>query len=512
MNKKNVQQVVQCAIAGEAGAFDKLCELIAKDILYICIKIMGNRFDGEDAAQETYIKMQKGIGALEKPEAFEKWIYRVIASACNNVKRSKIRMSSHESIDDHSEELLEEDEGRIPASYVEELSRKEIIIQAVEKLPENYRKIVILYYYEGMTQKDIAQICDISRKSVERIIYRAKKLIRQHLEKKKDQQTIFAFTATGLLMQLAADSTPLVTAGAIGTFVAKVKMAAKFVYGKMVSGATLVKEGVGGASVLYKSLFALSISGGVVLSGAALVSNLEAQNIPVVPTSPVVVDSQSENPPQVSFPVSATTGDLDINVHSEAVSSAHIPPSSLYIAGGGIPVAQNSEEFSVPVPSVATNSAARPPYSSQSIASLSQQSSSAPAPVSSASQASEAPPPPSSSSTPQQNPEGTHLVQGEVVLVNQNGEVLPGTPSYLNGLPVHYLENSRVVATTTTFGNGNYCMWVTPEEQTVHEIIVELPAGEGLYFSPLNPGGRVKVTIDDQGSDVFAPTMYVYKV
>ncbi|MDL2324371.1 sigma-70 family RNA polymerase sigma factor [Ruminococcaceae bacterium OttesenSCG-928-A16] len=182
MKKKDIRDIVVLAMQQKPQALDNLCAEIGRDILYICTKIMGHRQDGEDAAQEVYIKLQNGISKLQNPDVFHIWINRVIMSACNDLHRKKINLGKNDDIEDYMDVLMEDKMDFLPAEYMEDATKRDTLLSIIDELPENYRKAVLLYYYEGVLQKDIAQVLGTSENAVEHTLRRARTIIRKKLE------------------------------------------------------------------------------------------------------------------------------------------------------------------------------------------------------------------------------------------------------------------------------------------------------------------------------------------
>ncbi len=75
MKDKKFLRVVKKAIRGDERAFEELLRLRGKNILYIAIHLMRDKSDGEDAAQEAVLLIRRDIGKLEKPGAFDTWMW-----------------------------------------------------------------------------------------------------------------------------------------------------------------------------------------------------------------------------------------------------------------------------------------------------------------------------------------------------------------------------------------------------------------------------------------------------
>ena len=76
MERENIAR----AAKGDANAFEALMGAYETKIYALCLRMMGNPHDGEDAAQEAMLRIWRTIGQYRFESAFSTWIYRVTAS------------------------------------------------------------------------------------------------------------------------------------------------------------------------------------------------------------------------------------------------------------------------------------------------------------------------------------------------------------------------------------------------------------------------------------------------
>lgn len=116
----------------------------------ICIVILANRQDAEDALQETFLRYLKKVPDLTDSEHEKAWLIRVATNICKDIRRSNFRRR-HADIDELSGYLVTENKDVSTG-----------ILEEVMKLRPKYREIIMLYYIEGYKLQEIAGICGIS--------------------------------------------------------------------------------------------------------------------------------------------------------------------------------------------------------------------------------------------------------------------------------------------------------------------------------------------------------------
>lgn len=173
------------AARGSAEAFEELMGAYEKKIYALCLRMMGNAQDGEDAAQDAMLKIWQKIGQYRGECAFSTWVYRVTASSCMDAirKRSK-RMQP--SLEDMKEQGFEPaDEADTPEECVEKREQKEEIQRAISSVPEEMRSVFLLRDVHGLSVEETADALQIAKGTVKSRLARAREKIAAELSKKK---------------------------------------------------------------------------------------------------------------------------------------------------------------------------------------------------------------------------------------------------------------------------------------------------------------------------------------
>lgn len=139
-----------------------------KNTLYrICYAYMKNPADTEDAVQNTFFRLI-GAGPRFENEAHEKaWLIRTAVNICKNELKAWRRKT--ENLEDHYELCGSAD------------VETDSVISAVLGLPEKYKTVVYLYYYEGYRTPEIAEILKKPKSTVRNYLHEARALLRERL-------------------------------------------------------------------------------------------------------------------------------------------------------------------------------------------------------------------------------------------------------------------------------------------------------------------------------------------
>jgi RNA polymerase sigma-70 factor (ECF subfamily) len=150
----------------------RMVEKYSDMLIRIALLHMKNRSDAEDAAQDIFMKL------IEKPRIFESvehekaWLIRVAVNLC----KDRLKMVWFRKV-----VMLEENQPA-PASENSE------IIDALMDLPLKYRSIILLFYYEGYSIREIGKILNLRESTVGSQLHRARKLLKIKLEEDFDHE------------------------------------------------------------------------------------------------------------------------------------------------------------------------------------------------------------------------------------------------------------------------------------------------------------------------------------
>lgn len=139
-----------------------------KEAIYrLAYSYVKNPDDALDMVQESIYKGFLSLDSLKNPKAIKTWFYRIVV----NTSLDFIRKSKREIIVD--EEYL------INNAYANSDNYSDIdLTRALDKLPDNYRTIVILRYFEDLKLSEIAQILDININTIKTRLYKGLELLR----------------------------------------------------------------------------------------------------------------------------------------------------------------------------------------------------------------------------------------------------------------------------------------------------------------------------------------------
>ena len=181
MEKDRIESLINRAQSGDLQAMEKLLEVAHTSVSYQCWKMMPRQEDAEDLTQEVLLAVYQKIDTLKEPKAFRSWLNRITATHCMNaLSRNHVDLQFAEDEDGHSvvDDLEVLDEHSIPDKALDNAETARMIDEIVSGLPEAQRMSTLLYYYNEMSVKEIAQIMNVPENTVKSRLNLARKAIK----------------------------------------------------------------------------------------------------------------------------------------------------------------------------------------------------------------------------------------------------------------------------------------------------------------------------------------------
>ena len=164
-------------------AYAELMRLYRDSIYYMLMRMVKNKDDAEDLTLMTFGKAFRYLDKYTPQYAFSTWLYRIALNNSIDFLRLKNNMpqyfeddlytTSTTSIIDQSEDNLQ----RTPEDEVIDKQRLQLLRAAVSELPERYRRVIELRYYEDLAYEEIAERLGLSLSNVKIQIMRAKNML-----------------------------------------------------------------------------------------------------------------------------------------------------------------------------------------------------------------------------------------------------------------------------------------------------------------------------------------------
>ena len=167
------QEAIRAVRAGQRDAYEGLVRRHETRLRSLCLSLMGDPAEADDAAQEVFWKAYRALSNFREEAAFATWIHRIAVRHCLDRRRSQKRRRQ-ESLDALLEKGLDPAEKPAPAAE----ARNELA-RALAGLAPEYRTVLVLREAQGFTYEEIAQAMSTSLDSVKARLRRAREALRE---------------------------------------------------------------------------------------------------------------------------------------------------------------------------------------------------------------------------------------------------------------------------------------------------------------------------------------------
>lgn len=177
------QSLIVQAASGDASAFDRLMRRDQARLYRVALRLLGRSEDAEEALQDAFLRIHRGLSRFDPERSWEAWTYRIIVNVCRS-KMARRRALHWLSLDAWREAGGQDPEAPAPtpSSRLEGDERRERLLQAITRLPLKERAALTLTAIEGLTAREAAQALDSSESTVRSQASRAREKLRRWLE------------------------------------------------------------------------------------------------------------------------------------------------------------------------------------------------------------------------------------------------------------------------------------------------------------------------------------------
>jgi RNA polymerase sigma-70 factor (ECF subfamily) len=166
---------------GSSAAFEVFVNRYMKDAYFIALGLVGNREDAMDLSQEAFIRAYRNIKHLKPERKFFPWFYQILKNLCISHLRKR-RYRKADSLDNENcPEIPDNTDCFSPDVVAEKNEFKVKVWQAIGKLDDKHREVIILRHFQNMSYEQIAEALYCNKGTVTSRLYYARKRLEELL-------------------------------------------------------------------------------------------------------------------------------------------------------------------------------------------------------------------------------------------------------------------------------------------------------------------------------------------
>jgi RNA polymerase sigma-70 factor, ECF subfamily len=189
--RPEIARVVELIQRKDEESLEEALTLLQNTVFSFSMKVCGQRQDAEDTMQEVLLQSVATLSKFDSPKALMVWLYKVAKSRCLMSRRKskfapKQALSLDELMPDRKElETLSGGSAGTPESSYLRRENAKRLRGAIQKLPPEYRLILVLHDMEELSDSDIAEITGLRPGTIRVRLHRARLFVRKELSEQE---------------------------------------------------------------------------------------------------------------------------------------------------------------------------------------------------------------------------------------------------------------------------------------------------------------------------------------
>ncbi len=164
---------VEQALRGDRAAFGQLMHRYAGAVYNVAYRMLGNAEDAEDASQEIFLRAYTRLESFDRTRRFSTWLLSIGSNYC--IDRLRRRRFAWMTLDDAAYALPSAEPGPERSAITQEQRR--MVQQALQKLPEHYRLVTVLRYWQDLSYDEICQVTGLPESTIKTRLHRARHML-----------------------------------------------------------------------------------------------------------------------------------------------------------------------------------------------------------------------------------------------------------------------------------------------------------------------------------------------
>ena len=180
---------IEQVLAGKINAFSYIIDRYKNKTYNLAFRICGNHEDAEEIAQDSFLKAYRSLKGFKMKSSFATWLYRIVYNTA--ISHVRIKKKGVLSLEDFPVDATDFIGSNTSEEEAEKEYRSSLINFALQKINEEERGLISLYYYEEMSTDEISDLTGISKSNIKVKLFRARQKMMEIIEKVEKKKLIY---------------------------------------------------------------------------------------------------------------------------------------------------------------------------------------------------------------------------------------------------------------------------------------------------------------------------------
>ena len=189
MDYKGDKYYIEQILAGNSNVFRYIVDRHKDKAYNLAFRICGNREEAEELAQDSFFKAYMSLRSFKMKSSFATWLYRIVYNT--TVSHVRIKKKGVLSLEDFPADAVDFIGNNTSDDVAEKEYRSSLVNFALQKINEEERGLISLYYYEQLSTEEISDVTGLSKSNIKVKLFRARLKMQEIIEKVEKKRLIY---------------------------------------------------------------------------------------------------------------------------------------------------------------------------------------------------------------------------------------------------------------------------------------------------------------------------------
>ena len=180
---------IEQILSGKISAFSDIIDRHKDKAFNLAFRICGSREEAEEITQDSFLKAYRSLNGFKMKSSFATWLYRIVYNT--SISYVRVKKKGILSLEDFPADATDFASDNSGEEEAEREYRKALVGFALQKINEEERGLISLYYFEEMTTDEISDVSGISKSNVKVRLFRARQKMLEIIEKVEKKKLVY---------------------------------------------------------------------------------------------------------------------------------------------------------------------------------------------------------------------------------------------------------------------------------------------------------------------------------
>jgi RNA polymerase sigma factor (sigma-70 family) len=189
MEYKGDKAYIEQVLSGKLSAFTYIIDHHKDKAFNLAFRICGNREEAEEITQDSFLKAYRSLNGFKMKSSFATWLYRIVYNT--SISYIRVRKKGVLLLEDFPADATDFVRDNSTEEEADKEYRNALVAFALQKINEEERGLITLFYYEDMSSDEISEVTGISKSNIKVRLFRARQKMLEIIEKVEKKKLVY---------------------------------------------------------------------------------------------------------------------------------------------------------------------------------------------------------------------------------------------------------------------------------------------------------------------------------